>query len=210
VKLGPAEYNTKQAQGCSWCCPKKQVSTDLGAPYAGSKFYYSGTGDNLDTSMTKSIALPAGAVSFSAQGAVQHRADWDYAYLTVNGTPVVTDRSTGIESKRPELRQRHHRGSRRTWGSLNGRPSAYAGQTVTIGLRYWTDGAAQGTPARRYAAAGFQIDDIAITGQATDGAETAAGWTFSPGNGSDSASRRLGGSPLQQLLPGGEPPVHRL
>ena len=41
---------------------------------------------------------------------------------------------------------------------------------MTIGFRYWTDGAV--------AEAGMGIDDIAITGQALDGAETDAGWTY--------------------------------
>jgi immune inhibitor A len=48
--------------------------------------------------------------------------------------------------------------------------SAYAGQTVTLGFRYWTDGGV--------AEAGFQVDDIAVTGQGVDGAETAVAWTY--------------------------------
>ena len=44
------------------------------------------------------------------------------------------------------------------------------GQTVTLGFRYWTDGAVAG--------AGFGVDDIAITGLPTDDAETDPGWTY--------------------------------
>src|SRR4029079_2280433 len=101
--------------------------------------------------------------------------DWDYAYLTVNGTPVVTDRSTGFNPNGQNFGN-GITGVQTTWGDLNADLSAYAGQTVTIGLRYWTDGAQQGTPGASTPPPGFQIDDIAITGQATDGAETAAGW----------------------------------
>jgi len=41
---------------------------------------------------------------------------------------------------------------------------------VDIGFRYWTDGAV--------ANPGFSVDDIAITGQPLDGAESDAGWTY--------------------------------
>ncbi len=56
------------------------------------------------------------------------------------------------------------------WVDLTADLSTYAGQTVTLGFRYWTDGAV--------AEAGFGVDEIAITGLPTDGAETDLGWTF--------------------------------
>ena len=46
----------------------------------------------------------------------------------------------------------------------------YANKTVQLRFRYWTDGAAVGD--------GFSVDDIAITGLPTDGAETDTGWTY--------------------------------
>ena len=48
--------------------------------------------------------------------------------------------------------------------------SAYAGQTVNIGFRYWTDGAV--------VEPGFMVDDILISGQSLDDAESNFGWTF--------------------------------
>ena len=57
------------------------------------------------------------------------------------------------------------------WTALTADLSAYADEIVTIGFRYWTDVAV--------AEPGFMVDEIAITGQATDGAETDAGWTLS-------------------------------
>src|SRR5215211_3424333 len=44
IKLGPAEYNTKQPQQLVVLLPDKQVQTHIADPYAGSKFYYSGAG----------------------------------------------------------------------------------------------------------------------------------------------------------------------
>jgi immune inhibitor A len=48
--------------------------------------------------------------------------------------------------------------------------SSFANQTIQLRFRYWTDGAVAGD--------GFGVDDIAITGQATDGGETDPGWTY--------------------------------
>jgi len=56
------------------------------------------------------------------------------------------------------------------WVNLTADLSGFAGQSVTLGWRYWTDGAV--------AEAGFQLDEVAVTGQPIDGAEAPAGWTF--------------------------------
>ena len=44
-----------------------------------------------------------------------------------------------------------------------------------VGFRYWTDVAV--------AQQGFAVDEIAISGQATDGAEGSSPWTFVPAAG---------------------------
>jgi immune inhibitor A len=43
VKLGPANYNTKQAQQLVVFLPDKEISSFIGNPYAGSYFYHSGS-----------------------------------------------------------------------------------------------------------------------------------------------------------------------
>ena len=168
-KLGPAETNTKQAQGLFVVLPDKEVASTLGAPYAGSNFYYSGSGDDLDNSMTRSVTLPAGTVTLSAQVNYQIELDWDYAYLTVNGTNVATNLSTNTDPNGQNFGE-GITGASGGWTALTADLSAYAGQTVTIGFRYWTDGAV--------AEPGFMVDELAITGQPVDGAESDAGWTF--------------------------------
>ena len=97
VKLGPAEYNTRDAQQLVVSLPDKEVTTDIGAPFAGSYFYHSGSGNDLDNSMTREVTLPAGAVNLAAKVRYETEQDWDYAYLTVNGDPVVTNLSTGTD-----------------------------------------------------------------------------------------------------------------
>jgi len=169
-KIGPAETNTKKAQGLFVVLPKKAVQQSLGVPYEGTKFYYSGAGDDLDNSMTKSVTLPAGAPSLTAKVRYDIELDWDYAYLTVNGAIVATNRSTNTNPNGQNFGNGITGTSGGAWVDLTADLSAYAGQTVTIGFRYWTDGAV--------ANPGFQVDALSITGQALDGAETDAGWTF--------------------------------
>jgi immune inhibitor A len=169
-KLGPAEANTKQAQGLFVVLPDKQVVSVIANPYAGSYFYYSGAGDNVDNAMSRSITLPAGAVSLAAKVNYQIELDWDYAYLTVNGNPVATNLSTATNPNGQNFGNGITGDSGGAWVDLAADLTAFAGQTVTIGFRYWTDGAV--------VEPGFMVDEIAITGQATDGAEANAGWTF--------------------------------
>ena len=68
-------------------------------PYAGSNYYYSGAGDNLDNFMYKSFNLAA-ASTIAAKVKYNIEIDWDYAYLvysTDNGatwTCIETNLST--------------------------------------------------------------------------------------------------------------------
>jgi immune inhibitor A len=169
-RLGPVEANTKHKQGVFVVLPDRNVTKDVGTPYAGSNFYYSGAADDLDTTMSRSVTLPAGTVSLSAKARWNIEEGFDFAYLLVNGTPIITNvtnstiNNFGIE------------GAQQAWTDLTADLSAYAGQTVTITFGYLTDGGVQG--ASSAFPAGFALDDINITGQATDGAESDAGWAF--------------------------------
>jgi immune inhibitor A len=168
VKLGPATATTKQAQALVLLLPDKEVTFDIGDPYAGANFYHSGSGNDLDNTMTKSVTLPAGA-QLAAKVRYDIEQDWDYAYVTVNGNPVHTNLSTNTDPFGQNFGEGITGSTGGAWVDLTADLSAFTGQ-VTIGFRYWTDGAV--------AEAGLGIDDIAITGQALDGAEAAAGWTF--------------------------------
>jgi len=175
IKLGPAEANTKQAQAAIVVLPDKQVTVELGSPYAGSKFYYSGTGDNLDQTMTKSVTLPSGSPSLTAQARYNIEDGWDYAYLTVNGNPVRTNLSTN-EDPNGSNRGNGITGVQTSWTTLTADLSSFAGQTVTIGFRYLTDGAQQGQPGES-SVPGLQLDEISVAGTA-DGAEDASTFTL--------------------------------
>lgn len=174
VKLGPAETNTKKAQGEIVVLPDKSVTRNVGSPAAGTHFYYSGAANDLDTSMTRSVTVPAGG-QLSAKVRYNIETGYDYAYLEVNGTKVPTNLSNssvvaqGID------------GASSGWVDLTADLSTYAGQTVTLGFGYWTDGGVQG--ANGSSPAGISIDEIALGGT-VDGAETDAGWAYHSNNAS--------------------------
>lgn len=177
-KIGPMEATTKQAQGLFVILPPKSVTTNIGAPFAGSSYYYSGSGDNLDNFMYKSFNLPAGA-ALSAKVRHQIEVDWDYAYLVVstdNGatwTSVQTNRSTTTDPNGQNFGY-GITGNSNGWVDLTADLSAYTGN-VLLGFRYWTDGNTGGF--------GFMIDELSVAGAAPDGAETDAGWTYAPASG---------------------------
>ncbi len=170
VKLGPSNYTTKQAQQLILLLPDKQVDFPVGDPFSGDFFYFSGSGNDLDNSMSRSVTLPAGAPSLTAKVNVDIELDWDYAYLTVNGAPVDTNLSTNTNPFGQNFGF-GITGNSGGWVDLTADLSAFADQTVDIGFRYWTDGAV--------ANPGLFVDDIAISGQPLDDAETEPGWNYS-------------------------------
>ena len=167
--LGPMEFNTDLLQGLLVELPEKTMVAEIGTPYDGSYFYYSGMGNDIDHSMTKSFTLPEGPVSFTAMVNYTIELDWDYAYLMVNGEPIETNLSTTTDPNGQNFGY-GITGTSDGWVELTADISAYAGTTVDLGFRYWTDGAV--------VEAGFMVDEINITGFTTDGAEDEVGWEF--------------------------------
>jgi len=170
VDMGPAEYNTTRTQQLLVLLPNKLVDSDVGDPSAGGYFYHSGSGNNLDNSMTRAVTLPAGAVTLTARVNFAIEEDWDYAYLTINGVNVPTNLSTTSNPNGQNFGQGITGDSGGAYVDLTADLSAYAGQTVTLGFRYWTDVAV--------AEPGIAIDEIAITGLPTDGGESEPGWNY--------------------------------
>jgi immune inhibitor A len=185
VTLGPTAFNNAAKQAVLVNLPDRVVTTQVGAPYAGTHFYYSGTGDELDVSMSKPVTLPAGSPTLTAKVRYNIEEGWDYAYLRVStdGGATWTNVATNLSTDDDPNTQNFGHGitgtsAGNTWVDLTADLSAYAGKSVLIGFRYWTDGATQGNGGPLVP--GFAIDEIAITGQPVDGAEGAVAWTFSP------------------------------
>jgi immune inhibitor A len=169
VKLGPAETNTKQTQQLVLRLPDKVREVNVGPAFAGSHFYFAGGGE-FDNTMTRAVTLPPGTPSLAARVRYDIHSKTDSAYLTVNGTPVRTSRSSSL----PDVEKPGYSITGTTsgaWVALTADLSAFAGQTVTLGVRYVTGTLGSGV--------GFGIDEIAISGLPVDGAELDPGWTYS-------------------------------
>ena len=147
LDLGPHEYNSAKAQGVVTPLPKKPVVTENGAPFAGTKQWYSGTATTSTTSLTRQVTLPAGTANLTFQ------ARWniedcgpdpcDYAYVEVDdgsgwtaipGSIAKAAEGNGID------------GWSDGWKPATFDLTKYAGKTIGLRLAYRTDGAAQGQP----------------------------------------------------------------
>ena len=181
LALGPHEYNSAKAQGIVSVLPQKAVTTEFGAPAAGESQWWSDSGDDLETTLSREVTLPAGAATLTFQ------ARWniedcgpdacDYAYVEV-------DDGTGWKAIPGSITKPAEGnaidGVSDGWVPATFDLSAYAGKTIGLRFRYATDGAAQGTDPD--ALAGLFVDEITVTAGGTavfeDGAEDGDnGWT---------------------------------
>jgi immune inhibitor A len=173
LELGPQEYNSAKAQGAVVVLPKKDVTTDNGAPASGSKQFFSGSGDDLANSQTTDVDLTGktgGSLTAKVRYSIEE--DYDYAYIqastdgganwtsldgTINGTAIGPD-----TSGRPAID-----GEQETWADLNVPLGAYDGQAIKLRFYYKTDGG--------LALPGLYVDDIKVSAGAEtlleDGAE---------------------------------------
>ncbi len=169
--LGPNDAATRRAQAVIVNLPDKEVTTTIGPPFAGANFYYSGSGDDLDQFMTKTVTVPA-AANLTAQVRYDIEEGYDYAYLVsrpVGGTawtPIATSVSAPDDPNGQNLGSGITGSTDDAWVALTADLATLSGQTVELGFRYKTDPAS--------AEAGISIDDIAITGEPADGAEGAS------------------------------------
>ncbi|WP_203938960.1 immune inhibitor A domain-containing protein [Spirilliplanes yamanashiensis] len=181
LRLGPQEYTSDDAQAVVVVLPAQTITDQLGAPFAGTRQYWSGNANDLRSSMTRQVDLTGkAAAALTAKVRYNIEADYDYLYVqasangqapwttldgTVNGQPFPRDGSGA-----PALTG----DTAGAWVDLNVPLNAYAGAPVHLRFLYRTDGAVT--------SGGFFADDIAVTadGQTlfTDGAEGASTFTL--------------------------------
>ncbi|GAX55547.1 immune inhibitor A domain-containing protein [Streptomyces olivochromogenes] len=179
-KLGVAEYNTKNKQALVVSLPDKAVTTEIVAPAQGSTQWWSGSGNDLKNTLTRSVDLTGkSSAALTLDGWYDIEADYDYLYTevstdgganwtaidgTVDGQPIPRD-----GSGKPALT-----GTVDAYKKLSFPLDAYAGQKIDLRFRYQSDGGV--------ALKGFTADEIAVTADGSalfsDNAETAdAAWT---------------------------------
>ena len=175
LTLGPHEYNTDKPQAAVVVLPKKQVTSQLVAPYAGSKSWWSGTGDDYTATMSRSVTVPTGTPALTFQTNYNIESGYDYAYVEINdGSGWVSVPGTGTDPTKNNGITGDTAGA---WKPASFDLSSYAGKQVDLRVRYTTDGGVQGNDPKR--TPGMFVDDI-VLGSFTDGAETSPnGWTLS-------------------------------
>ncbi|GAA4821648.1 immune inhibitor A domain-containing protein [Streptomyces ziwulingensis] len=178
-KLGVAEYNTKHKQGLVVRLPEKAVTTEIVPPAQGETQWWSGSGDDLRNTLTRSVDLTGkSSAALTLDGWYDIEAEYDYLYAevstdgganwttldgTFDGQPIPRD-----GSDKPALT-----GTVDAYGKLVYPLDAYAGDQIDLRFRYQTDGGV--------AQKGFAADEITVTADGTpvfsDDAETAdAAW----------------------------------
>ena len=175
IKLGPAEANTKQAAG-----------SDRGAAGQAGRPATSATPvrrlEVLLLGRRQQPRQPDGAVGDAARrrGRASRRKvrynieiGCDYAYLEVNGT---TGCRPDLSTTRPSCRTEGIDGVSSGWATLTANLSVVRRPDRDHRLRLLHG--RRGAGASATSPAGISIDEIAITGQPTDGAETTAGWNY--------------------------------
>ncbi|UGY91661.1 immune inhibitor A [Streptomyces gobiensis] len=162
--------------------PAKEVTTTIVRPAAGEKQWWSGSGDDLRNSLTRTVDLTGtSGASLDLKGWWEIEEDYDFLYTqvstddgatwtaldgTADGKPIPRD-----GSDTPALH-----GESGGHVELSYSLSEYAGQHIQLRFHYRTDGAV--------AEKGFTADEIVITADGEtileDGAESeGAGWKAS-------------------------------
>ncbi|MBB6453575.1 immune inhibitor A [Salirhabdus euzebyi] len=150
-------------------------ANSVNTPYSGTYEYFSGSGNNLDNSMTTTVDLSnATSAELTFQTWYDIEVDWDYASVKVNGESVEGNITT---TENPYDQNPGHGITGSTngdWVEATFDLSAYAGQEVEVEFNYWTDG--------YVANPGFYVDDVVVTVDGSvvvsDDAEGESAFTF--------------------------------
>ncbi|WP_246092742.1 immune inhibitor A domain-containing protein [Terrilactibacillus laevilacticus] len=128
--------------------------TTINTPASGQYEYFSGSGDNLNHSMKKTIDLTnASSAQLTFKTWYDIEPDWDYASIKVNGQSIKGNITT-TDNPYDQNPGNGITGSSDGWKDASFDLSAYAGQKVELEFNYWTDAAV--------AHPGFYVDDIKV------------------------------------------------
>ncbi|MET7485969.1 immune inhibitor A domain-containing protein [Streptomyces sp. NPDC005538] len=179
--LGVAEYNTKNPQALVVQLPEKAVTTDVVAPAQGATQWWSGSGNDLSNTLSRSVDLTGkSSAALTLDGWYDAEQDYDFLYTEVSTdggtswTPIDGKLADGSAIPRDGSGNPALTGTAAAYQKLTYPLDAYAGQKIDVRFRYQTDsGVAQ---------KGFAADEITVTADGaalfSDNAESAdAAWT---------------------------------
>jgi hypothetical protein len=189
--LGVKDIGSLQFNGAATHTPRPHDwRIDPNPPGAtGDPALYSGTGDNRDEAIVRSVAVPTGAgasLTFNARWNLEEDAGgpWDFGYVQVSRDGGETYQSLTCTDTRTD----HNPGAIPavvanlpgfSGDSAGFRPqtcslAAHAGQTVLLAFRTINDPSAQGTDPNT--PAGFWVDDVTIGGTTISDGTSLTGW----------------------------------
>lgn len=146
VDLGPAAKDHRDLpQAVAVTLPDKTITTDYNTPHSGESEWWSGSGDNLSTTLTRTVDL-TGAQDAELSAWISHEIEAGYDFLVAE---VSTDGQTWEQVG--ELVD----GGDMSWREHTFDLSEHVGGEVQVRFRYQTDGAVTEN--------GAFIDDIAVT-----------------------------------------------
>ncbi|WP_432036695.1 immune inhibitor A domain-containing protein [Streptomyces cucumeris] len=159
--LGVAEYNTKDKQALVVELPAKPVTTEVVKPAEGTKQWWSGMGDDLKNTLTRSVDLTGKSkATLDLQGWWDIEENYDYLYAEVstdggaNWTPV-DGTADGKAIPRDAGDKPALTGTSGAYKKLSFPLDAYAGKKIDLRFRYQTDGGV--------AQKGFAADSLTLT-----------------------------------------------
>jgi immune inhibitor A len=166
IELGPHEYNSERPQGLVVVLPDKEVTTDLGDPAAGARMWWSGRGDDLDHSMTRTVDLTAATnatLSFETRYDIEPDYDFVYVQASTDGGATWTNLPGTVDGRPFGADGSGHPAISGTtfgeWVGVEVPLDAYAGGPIELRLRYRTDGG--------IALDGFFADEVTVVADGT-------------------------------------------
>lgn len=196
--LGGKDIQSIAFQGATQIAPNPlEWTVDANPPgQAGDPALYSGTGDNRDESMIRSVSVPSGAgavLTFNARWNLEEDSGgpWDFGYVQVSTdggstyssltcTDTRTDHNPGAIASVVENLPGFSGDSALVAGNVSGwndetcSLSAYAGTNVLLAFRTINDPAAQGTDPT--IPAGFWVDDVTVGSTLISDGTSTTGW----------------------------------
>ncbi|SNC72505.1 immune inhibitor A [Kytococcus aerolatus] len=163
VRLGPAHHATGNPQAAVVPLPDQIITDEYNTPYAGEWEYWSGTGDNTDSSLSTTLDLTsASSASVSARAQIETEAGYDVytAEVSTDGGQTWTELDT-------------RDGSSGGWTEVSYDLADYLGQEVGFRFHYQSDGGVNED--------GVFLDELTTTvdgASSVDGAEGEATWTL--------------------------------
>ncbi|MCJ0873003.1 immune inhibitor A domain-containing protein [Streptomyces sp. AP-93] len=178
--LGVSGYNTEDPQALLVHLPPSSTTIDLVDPYEGAGQWWSGTGDFMDNTLSRTVDLSGIAAGTAARldARVWYDIEQDFDYLTVEAS---TDGGAGWTAlpgtvEATPIGAKGISGTSAGWTRLSVPLTQFSGTSVQLRLRVTSDSNTHGK--------GVTFDDIRVTAGADgrellrDGAEQGAnGWT---------------------------------